>query len=146
MSMLRKYWPWFIALLYFVNPYDLLPDFVTGPGWLDDLGVLALAWWWAARLKRMQQARSGPWAGKENRQEPPGADRRAEDPSQDQDEDPYGILGVGRDASKAEIRTAYKRLIAKYHPDKVQHLGKEFQELAHKKFVAIQRAYETLVR
>jgi len=28
----------------------------------------------------------------------------------------------------------------------VTHLGKEFQELAHKKLVAIQRAYETLRR
>jgi hypothetical protein len=144
MSMIRTYLPWFIAFLYFLSPYDILPDFVTGPGWLDDLGVLALAWWWTSRLKRTQQTWSGPWAREKNRQEPPGADRRAEeDPFKD--EDPYKTLGIEKDASKAEIKTAYKRLIAQYHPDKVQHLGKEFQELAHKKFVAIQKAYDTLM-
>jgi len=36
--------------------------------------------------------------------------------------------------------------VAKYHPDKVTHLGKEFQELAHRKLVAIQRAYEILMK
>jgi uncharacterized membrane protein YkvA (DUF1232 family) len=145
MGTIKRYWPWFIAFLYFVSPYDLLPDFLTGPGWLDDLGVLALAWWWTTRLKKTEQTRSGPWAGEKNRQAPPGADRRAqEDPFKD--EDPYEILGVEKDASKAQIKTAYKRLIARYHPDKVQHLGQDFQELAHKKFVAIQKAYETLVR
>jgi DnaJ-class molecular chaperone len=34
--------------------------------------------------------------------------------------------------------------VSRYHPDKVAHLGKEFQELAHKKLLAIQRAYEIL--
>lgn len=141
---MRTYLPWVLAFLYFVNPYDILPDFVTGPGWIDDLGVLALAWWWTSRLKRADQTRRGPWARGENRQAPPGADRRAEG-GPFKDEDPYEILGIERDASKAEIKTAYKRLIARYHPDKVQHLGKEFQELAHKKFVAIQQAYDTLM-
>jgi DnaJ-class molecular chaperone len=53
---------------------------------------------------------------------------------------------VKRGASKEEIKAAYKKLVAQYHPDKVQHLGKEFQELAHKKFVAIQRAYDVLMK
>jgi len=142
--MIRTYLPWLLAFLYFVNPYDILPDFVTGPGWIDDLGVLALAWWWTSRLKRADQTRRGSGARGKNRQAPPGADRQAEG-GPFKDEDPYEILGIERDASKAEIKTAYKRLIARYHPDKVQHLGKEFQELAHQKFVAIQKAYDTLM-
>ena len=32
-------------------------------------------------------------------------------------EDYYGILGVGRGASEKEIRSAYRRLARKYHPD-----------------------------
>ena len=40
--MITKYWPWLIALLYFICPYDVLPDFAVGPGWLDDLVVLGL--------------------------------------------------------------------------------------------------------
>jgi len=30
--------------------------------------------------------------------------------------------------------------MAEYHPDKVAHLGKELQELAHQKVLEIQRA------
>jgi DnaJ-class molecular chaperone len=32
-------------------------------------------------------------------------------------DDPYKILGVGRDAGEGEIRTAYRRLAKKHHPD-----------------------------
>lgn len=31
--------------------------------------------------------------------------------------DPYGVLGVGSDATDAEIAKAYKRLAKRYHPD-----------------------------
>jgi curved DNA-binding protein CbpA len=58
--------------------------------------------------------------------------------------DPYALLDVSPNASLEEIKTAYKRAVARYHPDKVAHLGKEFQELAHKKLLAIQQAYEIL--
>ena len=30
------------AILYFVNPFDLIPDFIPGVGYLDDIAVLAL--------------------------------------------------------------------------------------------------------
>jgi DnaJ-domain-containing protein 1 len=58
--------------------------------------------------------------------------------------DPYEVLGVPRGASTEEIRAAYLRLIAQYHPDKVMHLGKEFQDLAKEKTQAIVLAYEML--
>ena len=32
----------------------------------------------------------------------------------------------------------------KYHPDKVVHLGKEFEEIAEKRFKEIQKAYAML--
>jgi DnaJ-class molecular chaperone len=53
-------------------------------------------------------------------------------------------LEVSPSASSEEIKAAYKRAVARYHPDKVAHLGTEFQELAHKKLLAIQEAYEIL--
>ena len=52
------------------------------------------------------------------------------------------ILGVATGDSPAAIRKKYKELLAKYHPDKVQHLGIEFQEMAEKKTNAIMEAYE----
>ena len=42
----------------------------------------------------------------------------------------YELLGVAADAPAEEIKHAFRREIAKYHPDKVQHLGQEFQDIA----------------
>ena len=52
------------------------------------------------------------------------------------------ILGITDKDNPATIRTKYKELLVKYHPDKVQHLGIEFQEMAEKKTKAIMEAYE----
>lgn len=52
------------------------------------------------------------------------------------------ILGVTAEDSLTTIKTKYKELLAKYHPDKVQHLGIEFQEMAERKTKAIMEAYE----
>lgn len=56
----------------------------------------------------------------------------------------YEVLGVASGATKEEIRKAYLELVKKYHPDRVSHLGDEFKELAHKKFLEIQNAYDRL--
>jgi DnaJ-domain-containing protein 1 len=54
------------------------------------------------------------------------------------------ILGVTDKDGPATIRRKYRELLAKYHPDKVQHLGIEFQEMAERKTKAIIQAYEFL--
>jgi hypothetical protein len=56
--------------------------------------------------------------------------------------DPYAILGVAPTASEAEIRAAYRALVAKYHPDR--HQGNPLEDLAAAKVAEINRAYETL--
>jgi len=56
----------------------------------------------------------------------------------------YQLLEVPPDASLDDIKSAFRREIAKYHPDKVQHLGKEFQEIAANKAAELTRAYKTL--
>ena len=58
-------------------------------------------------------------------------------------EDEYRqVLGLAPGDSPAAIRKKYKDLLSKYHPDKVQHLGIEFQDMAEKKTKAIMEAYE----
>jgi DnaJ-domain-containing protein 1 len=52
------------------------------------------------------------------------------------------ILGVTEKDTPATIKTTYKELLTKYHPDKLQHLGVEFQEMAERKTKAITEAYE----
>ena len=42
----------------------------------------------------------------------------------------YELLSVAPGVSADEIKSAFRREIARYHPDKVQHLGTEFQEIA----------------
>ena len=58
---------------------------------------------------------------------------------------PWTILGVERNASQAEIRRAFHKLAVQYHPDKVHHMGEDFQKIAHEKFTELQEAYERMV-
>lgn len=58
--------------------------------------------------------------------------------------DYYTILNLSPDADDDAIRTAYHRQAQQYHPDKVQHLGAEFRELAERKMRELNEAYEVL--
>ena len=56
----------------------------------------------------------------------------------------YQILGVTQQMNFAEIRTAYRRLVLKYHPDRNKDAGDaEKRRLAHK-FQQVQEAYEKI--
>ena len=54
------------------------------------------------------------------------------------------MLDVQPTASMDEIKRAFRCEIAKYHPDKVQHLGSDFQEIAAIKAAELTQAYKTL--
>ena len=134
-----------LALVYTVCPYDLLPDFLLGLGWVDDLIVLGLLWWFLYTYRRRK-------AGQEHYQSTGGQRDKGEGAGAGHDfmagdeapRTPYSVLGVPRGASKEEIKEAYRRLVNQYHPDKVQHLGPEFRELAESRFKEIQEAYQEL--
>ncbi|MCG8575512.1 MAG: DnaJ domain-containing protein [Flavobacteriales bacterium] len=54
------------------------------------------------------------------------------------------ILGIDESANEKEIKKAYRQLAIIHHPDKVIHLGEEFQLAAKEKFQKILDAYETI--
>lgn len=59
-------------------------------------------------------------------------------------ESAYTVLEITPSATDDEVKTAYRRLAMKNHPDKVASLGPEVQKAAEEKFKKIQEAYETI--
>lgn len=57
--------------------------------------------------------------------------------------DPYQILGVSRDASDEEIKTAYRNLARKYHPD--SYVDNPLSDLAKEKMQEINEAYDSIM-
>ena len=55
--------------------------------------------------------------------------------------DYYETLGLSRDASEKEIKTAYRKVALKYHPDRVEEADKK---RATEKFKEVTEAYEVL--
>jgi hypothetical protein len=141
-----------LAMLYALNPYDILPDMLIGWGWLDDFVVLGLLARYLYTQKKKREAFQKYYQYQQNTH---GNDRNKSNnekgPYVHTDSgkfsnlwDPYKILGIDRSASQEDIKRAYRALAGKYHPDKVEHLGEEFKALAEKHFKDIQRAYEEL--
>ncbi|MFW6289523.1 MAG: TerB family tellurite resistance protein [Mariniphaga sp.] len=56
----------------------------------------------------------------------------------------YKILEIEPSASNEELKKAYRRMAMKYHPDKVSHLGEDFQKAAREKFQMVSKAYENI--
>ncbi len=128
------------GLIYLIWPADLVPDFFGVVGWVDDILVLGLTVYMAVQTLR-KRVRQGPGRAGDPRRDIPRAPRVSPVLH-----DPYEILGVPPDASVDEIKAAYRREMAKYHPDKVEHLGKEFKAIAEEKAKALQEAYSRLTK
>ncbi len=56
----------------------------------------------------------------------------------------YSVLGVSPNATDEEVRTAYRKMAMKNHPDKVATLGPDVQKAAAEKFRQVQEAYEEI--
>ena len=144
-----------VALVYALNPYDILPDVMIGWGWLDDLVIIGLLWryFYAHKKKRtpfQRYDRNGQnfddYRNGQNGRERDGSQTETNTRKFNSELDSYQILGIAKSASEEEIKRAYRQLANKYHPDKVAHLGHEFRELAEIRFKEIQRAYQELTR
>ncbi|MBZ4659360.1 MAG: hypothetical protein JG766_1283 [Desulfacinum sp.] len=153
--MLGRYWPLIAWFAYLLLPTDLFPDAFIGPGWSDDI-ILLIALYYLFLKKGAPWGRtagSGPRpgsgggsAGSAGPGQGGGTHRSDTTGGTSGPPDPYQVLGVTPDADWETIKKAYHRMANRYHPDKVSHLGEEFQQLAHKKFQEIQWAYDTLAK
>lgn len=56
----------------------------------------------------------------------------------------YDLLEIPPTSSLDEVKRAFRLQIARYHPDKVHHLGKEFQEMAAERAAELTEAYRIL--
>ena len=134
-----------LALFYALFPYDLVPDFLVGWGWLDDAVVLGLLLRFLFLYrKRAQQA--GRFEEQFRRASSGGAETSGDRSGQanahsEKPRNSHEVLGVKPGADPEEIKKAYRALVNKYHPDKVAHLGDEFRKLAEIRFKEIQQAY-----
>jgi len=133
------------GIAYIVSIIDIVPD-ITPIGWLDDLAVvIGLVWffttWLPKNRHRIYWFRAAPGAKGQSRNE--GSHERAAEMGQTAF-DPFQVLNLNKGASADEIEHAYKNMLTKYHPDKVAHLGEEFQHIAHEKVIKITKAYEML--
>jgi DnaJ like chaperone protein len=64
--------------------------------------------------------------------------------SKNNTENSYKILEITKAATNDEVKKAYRKMVKKHHPDKVRHLGEEYQQGAEEKFRQIQKAYEQI--
>nr|GMC75947.1 CCAAT/enhancer-binding protein zeta [Ipomoea batatas] len=66
---------------------------------------------------------------------------------EDKKDDLYAVLGLNKECTALELRTAYKKLAMKWHPDRCSALGNpKSVEEAKQKFQAIQQAYSAKSR
>jgi DnaJ like chaperone protein len=130
-----------LALLYTLWPLDMAPDLIPGAGWIDD------ALLWLLILHHLFGQKAGTDDGRRDRRRRESG-RAAESPGSPPNaaRAPHIILDVAADAGPEEIKAAYRKLANQYHPDKVSHLGEEFQTLAEARFKEIQTAYRELMR
>ena len=143
----------FGALAYFVSPIDFIPDLlVLGIGSVDDILLVVITLRMVSRYvrpKHVEQARrlletkSGKRQEEQSREEKNGPHDSRRRRAHTRNEDYYAeILGLNGDMSPSHIKSRYSDLAKQYHPDRVQHLGGEFREMAERKMKEINEAYE----
>ncbi|MCP5300403.1 MAG: co-chaperone DjlA [Chromatiaceae bacterium] len=97
------------------------------------------------RLERMVRAQRGFAGAGSRRGQAGGAGGRPTRGRPSLDE-AYAVLGVARDASDAEVKRAYRRLLSQHHPDKLVSKGlpEEMMKVAAQKTHEIRQAYERI--
>ena len=78
----------------------------------------------------------------EDSSKPRSKSQRSSDETWDNNQSCYQILDIEPTATSEDIKSAYKRKISQYHPDKVSSLGPEFTPIAENKTKQINAAYK----
>ena len=126
-----------LAILYIISSFDLLPEGLVGPiGYIDDILLIFYLYWYFIHRRAKTKRKTY------NYYDNPKSNQAHVNPSKS---DPYEVLGIHEGASKEEIKSSYRKLASKYHPDRVEHLADEFKTLAEQKFKQIQEAYQELI-
>ncbi|HEU4340642.1 MAG TPA: J domain-containing protein [Candidatus Binatia bacterium] len=82
-----------------------------------------------------------------SKMKPETPSKREAEPETVTEEQRYArILGVAEPIVPSEVRRAYRNLLAKYHPDKIDHLDEEFKQTAAQKAKELAQAYEYFQR
>ena len=58
----------------------------------------------------------------------------------------YSILEIDKNATNSEIKKAHRKMVSKYHPDKLKGVGDDIVKLAEEKFLLVQQAYEEIMK
>ena len=60
--------------------------------------------------------------------------------------DYYKTLEIEKNASEEEIKKANRKMVMKFHPDKLQGVSKDIVKLAEERFRLVQDAYENIMK
>lgn len=58
----------------------------------------------------------------------------------------YAILELDKNASMEKIKKAHRKMVRKYHPDRLQGVSEDIVKLAEEKFLLVQKAYENIIK
>ena len=59
-------------------------------------------------------------------------------------ENAYDILGISKSTKDEEVKKAYRKMIKKYHPDKLKDVSDDVVKMAKEKFQSVKDAYESI--
>jgi DnaJ-domain-containing protein 1 len=132
----------FIADVLSHSPSDLDGLFreMTGEAFPAPADPSSVEWWEArerqSRRREPNQARNGASSGEPRHGASTPDLQRLRD---------LGVLGLDEEATIAQVKEAYRRMVQVHHPDKFAALGPEAVKAAEVTFRRIRAAYERLV-
>ncbi|MCB1045366.1 MAG: DnaJ domain-containing protein [Acidobacteria bacterium] len=115
-----------LTALYVISPIDAAPDRIPKLGIVDDVILVCVMWFVFDRVGLMK-----PFF------------EQLRNPTQ-AEEAPHEVLGVPVNASKPQIKSAYRKMLRTYHPDRFAHLGEKYQKAAIERTQRIIKAYRQL--